>query len=119
MPGAFYGADTDNCGTGRIFAPALVLHREVFSAYGCDGDDHWTPETVREWWRDRARVTAYLAARRPVWDADDEKSGQGTAAAGEACAAYLDGELAAHLRAYLFWLDERRSPTAADRLPQP
>ncbi|MEV0886098.1 hypothetical protein ACIOHB_14045 [Streptomyces microflavus] len=90
----------------------------MFSAFGCDGDVHWTPEAVREWWRDRARVTAYLAARRPVWEADDEKSGQGTAAAAEAYAAYLDGELAAHLRAYLFWLDERRSPTAADRLPQ-
>ncbi|MEV7307862.1 ferredoxin [Streptomyces microflavus] len=145
VPGPFYGADTDNCGTGRIFAPALVLYEgehfteyvwrqprtaaelqqlvdaaeaEVFSAYGCDGDDHWTPETVREWWRDRARITAYLAARRPVWEADDEKSGRGTAAAAEAYAAYLDGELAAHLRTYLFWLDERRSPTAADRLPQ-
>jgi hypothetical protein len=32
-------------------------------------------------------------------------------------AAYLNGELAAHLRACLFWLDERRSPMAADRLP--
>lgn len=146
MPGPFHGADTDNCGTGRIHAPALVLREgqhfteyvwrqprtaaelqqlvdaaeaEVFSAYGCDGDDHWTPETVREWWRDRARITAYPAARRPVREADDERSGQGTAAAAaEAYAAYLDGELAAHLRACLFWLDERRSPTAADRLPQ-
>ncbi|MET8495886.1 ferredoxin [Streptomyces microflavus] len=145
MPGPFHGADTDNCGTGRIHAPALVLHEgrhfteyvwrqprtaaelqqlaaaaeaEVFSAQGCDGDDHWTPETVREWWRDRARITAYPAARRPVREADDERSGQGTAAAADAYAAYLDGELAAHLRACLFWLDERRPPTAADRLPQ-
>ncbi|MFJ4846714.1 MULTISPECIES: hypothetical protein [unclassified Streptomyces] len=39
------------------------------------------------------------------------------AAAALAYADYLDGELAAHLRVYLFWLEERRSPTAADRLP--
>ncbi|MEU4080177.1 hypothetical protein [Streptomyces venezuelae] len=33
-------------------------------------------------------------------------------------ARYLDGDLAAHLRVHLFWLEERRSPTPADRLPQ-
>ncbi|WP_260845039.1 hypothetical protein [Streptomyces sp. SLBN-31] len=65
MPGPFYGAETDNCGTGRIHAPGLVLCKadhfteyvyrqprtaeelrqlveaaeaEVFSGYGCDGD---------------------------------------------------------------------------------
>ncbi|MFI1563202.1 ferredoxin [Streptomyces sp. NPDC020490] len=145
VPGPFYGAVTDNCGTGRIHAPELVLYEgehfteyvyrqprtpeelrhlvaaaedEVLSGYGCDGDAHWTPETVREWWRDRARIVEYLAARRHAWEADDERSGQGTAAAADDYAEYVDGELAAHLRVYLFWLDERRSPTAADRLPR-
>ncbi|MFC9795615.1 hypothetical protein [Streptomyces sp. NPDC057695] len=32
--------------------------------------------------------------------------------------AHLDGDLSDHLRVSLFWLEERRSPTAADRLPQ-
>ncbi|ARF76642.1 ferredoxin [Kitasatospora albolonga] len=145
VPGPFCGAGTDNCGTGRIHAPESVLYEgehfteyvyrqprtaqelgqlvdaaeaEVFRAYACDGDDHWTPETVREWWRDRARVKEYLTARRSAWEADDAQSGQGTAAAADDYAAYIDGELAAHLRVYLFWLHERRSPTAADRLPQ-
>ncbi|MFI8963984.1 hypothetical protein ACIGO8_17925 [Streptomyces sp. NPDC053493] len=40
------------------------------------------------------------------------------ATAAENYAAYLDGELAEHLRVYLFWIEERRSPTTADRLPQ-
>ncbi|WP_229844605.1 hypothetical protein [Streptomyces cinnamoneus] len=44
--------------------------------------------------------------------------GQGTAAAARDYATYLDGELAAHLRAYLFWLDERHPPTPTDRLPR-
>ncbi|MFG2840974.1 hypothetical protein ACGFYE_38990 [Streptomyces zaomyceticus] len=82
FPGPFHGADTDNCGTGRIHAPGLVLceaehvteyvyrqprtteelrqlvdaaETEAFCRYGCDGDTHWTPEAVREWWRDRGR----------------------------------------------------------------
>ncbi|MFI5533014.1 ferredoxin [Kitasatospora sp. NPDC051853] len=145
VPGPFYGATTDTCGTGRIHAPDLVLYEadcfteyvyrqprtprelqdlvdaagaEVFSSYACDGDTHWTPAAVREWWRDRGRVKEYLSAHRTDWEADDAKAGQGVAAAAEAYAAYLDGELADHLRVYLFRLHERRSPVAGDRLPQ-
>ncbi|MGW0779024.1 ferredoxin [Streptomyces sp. NPDC002835] len=145
VPGPFYGADTDNCGTGRIHAPGLVLYEgeyfteyvcrqprtaeelqqlvdaaeaEAFSGYGCDGDAHWTPAAVREWWRERERIREYLVAGRADWEADDARSGQGVAPAVENYTAYLDGELAAHLRVYLFWLDERRPPTLADRLPE-
>ncbi|MFI0943603.1 hypothetical protein [Streptomyces sp. NPDC021020] len=39
------------------------------------------------------------------------------AAAALEYAAYIEGELASRLRVYLFWLEERRSPTATDRLP--
>ncbi len=145
IPGPFYGAETDNCGTGRLHAPGLVLYEadyfteyvyrqprtaqelrqladsadaEAFSGYGCDGDAHWTPATVRAWWRDRGRIREYLRSRRAAWETDDAKAGQGVAAAAEDCTAYLDGELASHLRVYLFWLEERRSPTELDRLPQ-
>lgn len=145
VPGPFYGADTDNCGTGRIHAPELVLyeaehfteyvHRQPrteaelrrlvdaaeddpMTGYGCDGDAHWTPAAVREWWRDRGRIREYLAGQRARFEADDAKSGQGTAAAARDYAAYLDGGLAPHLRVYLFWLEEGRPPTPADLLPQ-
>ncbi|MET7509379.1 ferredoxin [Streptomyces albidoflavus] len=145
VPGPFYGADTDNCGTGRLHAPGLVLYEadhfteyvyrqprtpgelrqlvdaaeaEAFSGYGCDGDAHWTPDAVRAWWRDRGRIREYLADRRADWEADDAKAGQGVAAAAREYAAYLDGDLAAHLRGYLFRLEEHRSPTATDRLPR-
>ncbi|MYV67068.1 hypothetical protein GT043_14230 [Streptomyces sp. SID2131] len=91
---------------------------EAFSGYGCDGDTHWTPSAVREWWRDRGRIAEYLADRWSDWEADDLKAGQGVAAAALEYADYLGGELASHLRVYLFWLEERRSPTGADRLPQ-
>ncbi|MER5946701.1 ferredoxin [Streptomyces sp. NPDC001904] len=145
VPGPFYGADTDNCGTGRIHAPELVLYEadcfaeyvyrqprtpeelqrlvdaaeaEAFSGFGCDGDTQWTPASVREWWRDRGRIRQYLANRCADWEADDAKAGQGVAAAALNYAAYIDGELASHLRVHLFWLEERRTPTVADRLPQ-
>ncbi|GHC39530.1 hypothetical protein GCM10010507_11690 [Streptomyces cinnamoneus] len=49
---------------------------ECLSGYGCDGDEHWTPAAVREWWRDRGRIREYLADRRGAWEADDEKSGR-------------------------------------------
>ncbi|MFI0899393.1 ferredoxin [Streptomyces sp. NPDC020983] len=144
VPGPFYGAETDNCGTGRIHAPGLVLYeadyfteyvyrqprnpeelrqlvdaaqQEVFGGYGCDGDSHWTPASVREWWRERRRVVEYLADRRADWEADDAKAGQGVAAAALEYTAYIEGGLASHLRVYLFWLEERRSPAATDRLP--
>ncbi len=78
------------------------------------GDTHWTPAAVREWWRDRGHIREYLANRRADWEADDAKAGQGVAAAALKYAAYLDGELASHLRVYLFWLEE----PVADRLPQ-
>ncbi|MGT2528023.1 ferredoxin [Streptomyces nojiriensis] len=80
VPGPFYGADTDTCLTGRLHAPDLVLYddrygqefvyrqprgpqevrdlhlaatEEAFLGYNHDGDLHWTPELVRDWWRER------------------------------------------------------------------
>ncbi|MFJ6793891.1 hypothetical protein [Streptomyces sp. NPDC091268] len=86
--------------------------------YGCDGDAHWTPTAVREWWRDRGRIREYLALQRGRFEADDVTSGQGTAAAARDYAAYLDGDLALHLRAYLFRLEEGRAATPTDLLPR-
>ncbi|WP_075737002.1 ferredoxin [Streptomyces acidiscabies] len=108
VPGPFYGADTDNCGTGRLHAPGHVLYEA----------EHWTPAAVREWWAERGRVREYLARHRDAWEADDERAGQGVAAAVREYAAYLDGELALDLRLYLFRLDERRAPGSTERLPE-
>ncbi|MFH8726292.1 ferredoxin [Streptomyces termitum] len=141
VPGPFYGAGTDTCRTGRVAAPRHVLYggaylteyvyrqprtpaetarlveaadQDPFLGYGCDGDARWTPDAVREWWRDRGRITAYLAAHD--WDAVDW-AGQGVAAAVRDYASSLEGSLAADLRAYLHRLEEGRFPTAGDRLP--
>ena len=81
VPGPFYGADTDSCGAGLPAAPLNVFcdedgsefvwrqprnpdevravldaaYQEPFDGYNWDGDDHWTPELVMEWWTGRAR----------------------------------------------------------------
>lgn len=88
VPGPFYAANTDNCLTGRECAPDHVMYDdrgcefvyrqpttpaqvhalicaadcEPFKGYGGDGDDHWSPSAVRDWWRDRARVREWAMA---------------------------------------------------------
>ncbi|WP_329120125.1 ferredoxin [Streptomyces sp. NBC_01465] len=142
VPGPFYGGETDTCRTGRLSAPQHVLYGgeylteyvyrqpgtpaetarlveaadcDPFLGYGCDGDARWTPGTVRAWWGDRSRITQYLSGHD--WD-DIDWAEQGLAAAVRDFASYLAGQLAADLRIYLYWLEERRSPMPGDRLPE-
>ncbi|WP_030303697.1 ferredoxin [Streptomyces katrae] len=144
VPGPFYGGETDNCLTGRIVAPRHVLYDgerfgefvyrqprtaaetllvieavgdDPWGGYGCDGDEHWTAETVREWWRDRGRVLEHLAAGRSDWESIDASYNQGTAAAVRDFEAYIADGLEQSLRIYLHWLLERRSPTENATLP--
>ncbi|MEU3597292.1 ferredoxin [Streptomyces sp. NPDC006798] len=103
VPGPFYGAETDHCGTGRIHAPESVLYEaghfteyvyrqprtpeevpqlvnaaeaEAFSGYGCDGDTRWTPAAVRKWWRGRGQIREYPANRRADWRPTTRRQGE-------------------------------------------
>lgn len=142
VPGPFYGGETDNCRTGRLSAPDHVLYGGTYLAeyvyrqprtaaeaarlveaaecdpllgYGCDGDAHWTPDAVREWWRDRGRITRYLSEQD--WNEADWAE-QGIADAVRDYRSYIDGGLAGDLRIYLHWLEEGRSPVPGERLPE-
>ncbi len=142
VPGPFYGGETDTCWTGRLSAPQHVLYggeylteyvyrqprtpaetaqlveaadQDPFLGYGCDGDVYWTPEAVREWWRDRGRITQYLSDQD--W-AEIDRADQGIAAAVRSFESYLAGGLADDLRIYLYWLEEGNSPLPAERLPE-
>ncbi|MFF3257236.1 ferredoxin [Actinacidiphila glaucinigra] len=144
VPGPFYGAETDNCWTGRLHAPSHVLYggqylteyvyrqprtpdelarlveaadQDPRAGYACDGDAHWTVESVREWWRERGRITSYLSAGERRWEEADW-AGQGLAVAVADYAAYIEDGLAADLRVYLHWLEEGISPTPGARLPR-
>ncbi|MGW1995216.1 ferredoxin [Embleya sp. NPDC001921] len=150
VPGPAYGGETDNCATGRLEAPRHIhyggeyfgeyvyrqprtpdevrsvlgaIEADPFGGYGCDGDLRWTPELVREWWRDRGRVLEYLRDQAHEWEGYDRWCPEQRAAEGARdFAAYITGGtdsgcLETDLRIYLHWLQERRSPTPKDSLP--
>ncbi|MFI5527248.1 ferredoxin [Kitasatospora sp. NPDC051853] len=150
VPGPVYGGETDNCGTGRLHAPRHVLYgddyfgeyvyrqprtpgeaadvlvaieEEPWGGYNCDGDQRWTPDLVREWWRDRGRVLEYLRDQSREWERIDTMDPrQHTVEGVRDFAAYItggtdSGSLETDLRTYLYWLEERRSPTPDDLLP--
>lgn len=87
VPGPFYGAETDTCVAGIPAASGHVLcdedgmefvwrqprdldevraildaaYQDPFDGYGWDGDEHWTPDLVLDWWDDRGRIEEWLA----------------------------------------------------------
>jgi hypothetical protein len=146
VPGPFYGAMTDNCWVGRLDAPRHILYgddieyeqeflyrqprtivelrdvlagmeQDPWAGWACDGDSRWTPTLVREWWRDRERLRHWILAKHRVWS-ESLRPEEREAATGLAdYLTYIDGELADHLRIYLYFLDHAHSPAAGDRLP--
>ncbi|MEV0898940.1 hypothetical protein [Actinoplanes sp. NPDC049802] len=144
VPGPVWTGETDNCWTGRLHAPANILYggeyltefvyrqprtpaevravvtaagEDPFGGYGFDGDERWTPETVRGWWRDRGRVTTHVAELIRLWEASECPYDREAAGGAREFRAYLAGPLAQDLRIYLFWLLERRSPLPGEPLP--
>lgn len=131
IPGPFYGAETDTCETGPHEAPNNVLLdpsgqefvfkqpanaielRDVVSAalcecfcgYGADGDDNWTLPLIRDWWRIRSDLLASVPAVRG--DPESVLLWQ----------RLLSGQAEMYLRAYAFFLQERRLPVEGDTLP--
>lgn len=90
FPGPFYTGVIDTVGAGVPEAPANVLFDgdcceyvfrqprdydeliqvtntavvECYSGYACDGNEHWTAQACREWWRKRGDHAP--AAPRPT-----------------------------------------------------
>lgn len=145
VPGPLYGGGTDTCWTGRLVAPAHILYddesgeefvyrqprapeqvravlfaalNDPFGGYGWDGDQHWTPESVRSWWRDRGRLREWAAKVSVAWAEHEQPDHREMVTGLPDFLGYLDGELACDLRTYLFWLQERRSPRQEEALPQ-
>jgi hypothetical protein len=142
VPGPFYGAETDTCCTGRIAAPNNIAYDEEgqefvirqpqteaelhqvlmaawmdpFGGYGADGDRHWTPDLVRDWWSHRQRLIAWGEQR--LVDLDNGHVVERDAAQGlqSLLASLQDNSMRARLRAYLFWLLEGRPALSADVL---
>jgi hypothetical protein len=144
VPGPFYGARTDSCWTGRQVAPGHVVYEDEsggevvyrqprnadevhvvlaaarsdpFRAYAADGDEHWTPELVRDWWAGRSRLAVWINDVRRRWEASDRADERDNAAGLRDYARYLGDGLEADLREYVFWLDNRRPRSPGESLP--
>ena len=144
VPGPIYAAATDTCWASHMWAPHHITYEnetgqeflfrqprsqlellgvlcgaaaDPFGAWAVDGDEHWTPELVRIWWRDRSRLAEWMRTNVNAW-AESPRSDEREAATGiTEYAAYLEHGLEDQLRAYLFWQEERRPPAAHERLP--
>ncbi|MCP3756433.1 ferredoxin [Streptomyces sp. TBY4] len=145
VPGPFYGAMTDTCLTGRQLAPDLVLYDDVYgqefvyrqprdpgevadlraaaseeacNGYGHDGDLYWTPERLRDWWRERGQVREWaVGAGWGDWVTRPSDWMNDAAAGARAYVAYMDHGLGDYLRGYLFRQEEGRPARAGEALP--
>ncbi|MFD4907305.1 ferredoxin [Kitasatospora purpeofusca] len=146
VPGPFYTTGTDNCFTGRRCAPEHVAYEDEyctefvyrqpvevagvheltcagecdpFGAYGGDGDRHWTPDLVRDWWGERGRAREWaLRVGRGEWATSEREQFRDVAAGARAYLAHLDHGLGEYLRDYVFWLSEGRPAAPGERLPK-
>jgi len=140
VPGPFYAAETDTCGGGRWCAPDLVLVNEdwtefvfrqptnpsqvldlldaayddPFQQYGCDGHEHWTVDTIRDWWADRDRLLAWIESMVSVMA--EQKAPSEVASLLE-FADHVRGPLEGQLREYAYWLESGESPPLGVTLP--
>lgn len=136
-PGPFYGAETDTCLDGPEYAPESLLcdpdgqgfvwrqprtdlealalmtgaSSDPLHGFAWDGDAHWMPSLVREWWASREAREPLMSALLAQWT----KPPLSVAAA--AYSAYIETELPRYLRRYLHFLETGTYPSADDPLP--
>ncbi|WP_405788613.1 ferredoxin [Streptomyces sp. NBC_00029] len=145
VPGPFYGAVTDTCWVGREVAPDHILYddesgqefvyrqprtpeetyrvmaaawQDPMAGFASDGDERWTPELVREWWRDRGRVREWAVGLERSWSVSARPDEREAAGGAGAYVAYIDDGLEEYLRGYVFHLAEGRPAGPSDRLPR-
>ena len=101
----------------ELRAVVNAAQEDPCAGWASDGDAHWTPSLVREWWRDRGRVRDWITEKRHRWRLSDRADEREAADGLTAYLAYLDGELESHLRAYCYFLDNHVSPGTSNALP--
>jgi hypothetical protein len=78
--------------------------QDPFHGYGADGDEHWTPDLVMEWWDQREGVIEWLASEHsPGLSASDGE----IVRALDDFRSYLHGELHDDFHRYADWLSQR------------
>ena len=144
VPGPFYGAETDTCWDGPIYARASLLCDEAGQGFvwrqprndakthalltgassdpcrgfAWDGNDYWTPPAVRRWWRERAERAVTIAALTALLTQMTVTSPEPDwGALAREYNSYLEGPIERDLRDYLFFLEEARYPAVDEVRP--
>ncbi|QMU71626.1 ferredoxin [Streptacidiphilus sp. P02-A3a] len=143
VPGPFYTGETDTGMNGPVHAPRMILcgedgmefvYRhprspddvrtlleaawgEPMGGYAWDGDERWTPDSVRSWWADRSRLRTWIADEISRCSESRFPHDQATLPALREFSQSLDGRLPQYLRGYIFWLTEGREPAPSELLP--
>lgn len=128
FPGPFYTGASDTCGTGVGQAPDNVMNDaygceyvfrqpttyyeflcvvdaaavEVLDSYSSNGNEHWTVQECRTWWRNRAQLVRHLTDEEVI------KMNDGQA---QRYLDYLNGEAELDLRRYCYFLENGVYPT--------
>lgn len=93
-------------------------------SFGCDGNLHWTPSLVSDWWRRRDNLIAWAKEilRRPLESARAFREGSDQAKDSKVLTSYLEymtnGEAYRYLREYVFYLKEGREARPDEELPE-
>ncbi len=101
-----------------------AIDMDEVNSYQVDGNKHWTPQLVREWWGQKSELESWpkeLLAR-PRNDSNEFRGLQpATLALCEPIyieyLKYINTSLPEYLRSYLFLLETGRAATSGDTLP--
>lgn len=122
FPGPFYTGESDTCGTGICESPNNIIfdencmeyvmiqprtkiellqlwnagNIEVFGAYYCDGNKHWTVQSVKDWWKNRNEIFEHLKNKELIKiNCNQEKRYR----------SYLENEAEIDLKKYCYFLE--------------
>jgi hypothetical protein len=90
---------------------------DPYCAYAADGDEHWNLDLVRAWWAGRDRLLTWIDEVQRRWAVSERPDEWDNASGLRVYSQYVGNGLEADLRAYGFWLDNRRPPAPHETLP--
>jgi len=145
VPGPIYTGITDTCHIGRLEAPQNILYDEngqefifrqprnekelsevvraalndPFDGYACNGNDYWTPELIRDWWSRKADLVNWIGQqlKNPEFQTREDFVEQNQFRALQDFQNFVEAGLHDYLRAYVFFLEQGRTPREDEPLP--
>lgn len=133
FPGPFYTGESDTCGTGTAYTPDNVANDahcweyifkqptsyyellcvinaaavKVFDSYSSNGNNYWTYESCKQWWRNRAGLLRDLTSKEVI----NMNDGQA-----QYYLDYLNGEAEMDLRRYCYFIEQGVYPPSTQTM---